>query len=130
MNGLFVEWTAAGPTPVLVVDEHGAELATAERSGQRDPAWRDLAVRRVIRDAVQRACAGLGSGTSALRIGVAGAGRDEERDTLQAALDADRVAGTVVLTDAETRWKMRSARVRVLLTAGTGSIAYGKDPLA
>jgi N-acetylglucosamine kinase-like BadF-type ATPase len=63
---------------------------------------------------------------------VAGAGRDEERDTLQAALEADRIAGSVaVLTDAEIALEDAfGAGPGILLTAGTGSIAYGKDPPA
>jgi glucosamine kinase len=66
----------------------------------------------------------------ALCVGVAGAGRDEERDTLQSALEADRIAGSVaVLTDAEIALEDAfGAGPGILLTAGTGSIAYGKGP--
>jgi glucosamine kinase len=66
----------------------------------------------------------------ALCIGAAGAGRDEERDTLSSALEVDRLAGTVlVVTDAEIALEDAfGAGPGVLLVAGTGSIAWGKGP--
>jgi glucosamine kinase len=132
MNGLFVGVDGGGTyTRVLVVDEHGTELATGDGPGSAIHPGAASRSAGVIRDAVQRACAGLsGQPVRALCIGVAGAGRDEERDTLQAALDADRIAGTVVvLTDAEIALEDAfGAGPGVLLTAGTGSIAYGKGP--
>jgi glucosamine kinase len=132
MNGLFVGVDGGGTrTRVLLVDEQGAELATAEGSGsaiQPGAAARSAAV---IRDAVQRATAGFADRpVRALCVGVAGAGRDEERDSLQAALETDQLAGTVlVVTDAEIALEDAfGAGPGVLLTAGTGSIAYGKGP--
>lgn len=132
MNGLFVGVDGGGTnTRVLVVDEHGAELATAEGAGSAIRPGATSQSAAIIRDAVQRARAGSGDlPVRALCVGVAGAGRDEERDTLQAALDADRIAATVVVvTDAEIAIEDAfGAGPGVLLTAGTGSIAYGKGP--
>jgi glucosamine kinase len=132
MNGLFVGVDGGGTnTRVLVVDEHGAELATAEGAGSAIRPGATSQSAAVIREAVQRACAELGDRpVRALCVGVAGAGRDEERDTLQAALDTDRIATTVVVvTDAEIAIEDAfGAGPGVLLTAGTGSIAYGKGP--
>ncbi len=132
MNGLFVGVDGGGThTRVLVVDEHGAELATAEGAGSAIRPGATSQSASVIREAVQRACEGLGDRpVRALCVGVAGVGRDEERDTLQAVLDADRIAATVVVvTDAEIAIEDAfGAGPGVLLTAGTGSIAYGKGP--
>jgi glucosamine kinase len=132
MNGLFVGIDGGGThTRVLVVDEQGAELATAEGPGSAIRPGEASRSATIIRDAAQRALAALADRpVRALCVGVAGAGRDEERDTLQASLETDRVAGSiVVLTDAEIAIEDAfGAGPGILLTAGTGSIAYGKGP--
>ena len=131
MNGLFVGVDGGGTkTRVLVVDEQGAEVATAEGPGSAIRPGATSHSASVIRDAIQRATAGLTDPIRAICVGVAGAGREEERDTLLSALDADRIAGTVVVvTDAEIAIEDAfGAGPGVLLTAGTGSIAYGKGP--
>jgi N-acetylglucosamine kinase-like BadF-type ATPase len=132
MNGLFAGVDGGGSnTRVLITDEQGAEVATAESSGSAIRPGEASRSAAVIREAVQRACAALENRPlRALCVGVAGAGRDDERDTLQSALDADRLAATViVLTDAEIALEDAfGAGPGILLTAGTGSIAYGKGP--
>ena len=132
MNGLFVGIDGGGThTRVLVVDEQGAELATADGPGSAIRPGEASRSATIIREATQRALAGLADRpVRALCVGVAGAGRDEERDTLQASLETDRVAGSiVVLTDAEIAIEDAfGAGPGILLTAGTGSIAYGKGP--
>ena len=132
MNGIFAGVDGGGThTRVLITDEQGAELATAEGPGSAIRPGEASRSAGVIREAVQRALAGLEDRSlRALCVGVAGAGRDEERDTLQSALEADRVAATVVvLTDAEIAIEDAfGAGPGILLTAGTGSIAYGKGP--
>jgi glucosamine kinase len=132
MNGLFAGVDGGGSsTRVLVTDEQGAELATAEGAGSAIRPGESSRSAAVIREVVQRACTGLETRPlRAICVGVAGAGRDEERDMLQSALEADRIAGSViVLTDAEIALEDAfGAGPGVLLTAGTGSIAYGKGP--
>jgi len=132
MNGLFAGVDGGGSsTRVLITDEHGAEVATAEGPGSAIRPGESSRSAAVIRDAVQRACENLeGRPLRALCVGVAGAGRDEERDTLQSALETDRIAGSIiVLTDAEIALEDAfGAGPGILITAGTGSIAYGKGP--
>lgn len=132
MNGLFVGVDGGGThTRVLVVDEQGAEVATAEGPGSAIRPGEASRSATIIRETVQRAWAGLTDRPiRALCVGVAGAGRDEERDTLQSALETDRLASAVVvLTDAEIAIEDAfGAGPGILLTAGTGSIAYGKGP--
>jgi len=132
MNGIFVGVDGGGThTRVLVVDEHGTALATAEGPGSAIQPGAASRSAGIIRDVVERATADLTDRTlRAVCVGVAGAGRDEERETLQAALETDRIAGSViVLTDAEIALEDAfGAGPGVLLTAGTGSIAYGKGP--
>jgi glucosamine kinase len=65
-----------------------------------------------------------------LYCGVAGAGRDEERRALHAALDAKELAEEVVI-DSDGLIALYDAlddRAGILLVAGTGSIAYGRSP--
>jgi glucosamine kinase len=132
MNGLFAGVDGGGSnTRVLITDESGAELARAEAPGSAIRPGESARSAAVIREAVERACAGLENRPiRGLCVGVAGAGREEERDLLQAALDADRLAATViVLTDAEIALEDAfGAGPGILLTAGTGSIAFGKGP--
>jgi glucosamine kinase len=132
MSSLFVGVDGGGThTRVMIVDEHGAEIATAEGPGSAIRPGEASRSASIIRDAVQRGLEGLTDRpVRSLCVGVAGAGREEERDTLQAALDTDGIAGSVVvLTDAEIAIEDAfGAGPGVLLTAGTGSIAYGKGP--
>ena len=132
MNGLFAGVDGGGThTRVLIVDEQGAEVARAEGPGSAIRPGEASRSATIIRETVQRAWEGLSDRPiRAICIGVAGAGRDEERDTLQSAIEADRLAShVIVLTDAEIAIEDAfGAGPGVLLTAGTGSIAYGKGP--
>ena len=132
MNGLFVGVDGGGThTRVLIVDEQGNEVATAEGPGSAVRPGEASRSAAIIRETVQRAWSGLTDRPiRSLCIGVAGAGRDEERDTLQSAIETDRLAShVVVLTDAEIAIEDAfGAGPGILLTAGTGSIAYGKGP--
>ena len=132
MNGLFAGVDGGGSnTRVLLTDEQGTEVATAEAPGSAIRPGESSRSAAVIREVVERAYAGHEDRPlRAICVGVAGAGRDDERDALQATLDADRLAATIiVLTDAEIALEDAFGAVPgILLTAGTGSIAFGKGP--
>jgi glucosamine kinase len=132
MNGIFAGVDGGGShTRVLLLDEQGAEVATAEGPGSAIVPGSASRSAAVIRDCVRRACATIPDRPlRSVCVGVAGAGRDEERDTLQAALETDGLAATVVVvTDAEIALEDAfGAGPGILLTAGTGSIAFGKGP--
>lgn len=132
MSGYFAGVDGGGTsTRVLVMDEHGAEVAHAEGPGSAILPGAEDRSAGVIRECVERACAGLPGGSlRSLCVGVAGAGRDEERDALQSALEDSGVAMTVIVgTDAEIALEDAfGAGPGILLTAGTGSIAFGKGP--
>ncbi|HMG95735.1 MAG TPA: BadF/BadG/BcrA/BcrD ATPase family protein [Gemmatimonadaceae bacterium] len=88
----------------------------------------------VIGDLVTRALAEIAQPGEilprVLYCGVAGAGRDEERKALHAALDAKELAEEVVI-DSDGLIAMYDAledRAGILLVVGTGSIAYGRSP--
>lgn len=63
-------------------------------------------------------------------VGASGTGRDAERDELRSAIEAQRLAWKVIVTtDGElARAAAFGGGEGVLLTAGTGSIAYALDP--
>jgi glucosamine kinase len=131
MTSLLIGVDSGGThTRVLVTDQDGSEISRAEGPGSAIHPGSASQAAGVIRDAVRRACAGQDAPVRALCVGAAGAGRDEERDTLVSALEVDRLAGTVlVVTDAEIALEDAfGAGPGVLLVAGTGSIAWGKGP--
>lgn len=132
MSAFFAGVDGGGTsTRVLVIDEAGTEVGHAEGPGSAVAPGLASRSADVIRECLARATASLPSRTlRSLCVGVAGAGRDEERDNLLAALETAGVAGTVVVvTDAEVAIEDAfGAGPGILLTAGTGSIAYGKGP--
>lgn len=131
MSGFFAGVDGGGThTRVLVIDESGAEVAHADGPGSAIAPGAAGRSATVIRECVQRACESLAGPLRSVCVGVAGAGRDEERDALQAALEDDRLAATIIVgTDAEIAIEDAfGAGPGILLTAGTGSIAYGKGP--
>jgi glucosamine kinase len=119
-------------TRALVADDTGTELASAEsdgsaiRPGEADRSATVIAA--TIRDALSRAAV-QGRGRCVV-VGVAGAGRDEEREALTDALDEMGIADEVLVMG-DTLIGLEDAfgeRSGVLLIAGTGSIAYGRGP--
>jgi glucosamine kinase len=119
-------------TRAMVADERGTSMGSAEggpsavRPGEAERSAAVIA--SVVGDAL--AAAGVSQMPSVLCVGVAGVGRDAERDDLYRALRARALAedvvvqpdATVALDDAF------GDGAGVLLVAGTGSIAYGRGP--
>lgn len=131
MSALLAGVDAGGThTRVLVTDENGTEVSTAEGPGSAIHPGSASQSAATIREILRRAMDGQDRPLRALCVGAAGAGREEERDTLVASLEADRVAATVIVaTDAEVALEDAfGAGPGVLLVAGTGSIAWGKGP--
>jgi glucosamine kinase len=121
-------------TRVMVGTADGEVLTTLE--GPKSAVVPGQASRSadVIADLVTRALAEVAQPGAVLpRVlycGVAGAGRDEERRALHAALDAKELAEEVVI-DSDGLIAMYDAfeeRSGILLVVGTGSIAYGRSP--
>lgn len=120
-------------TRVLVADETGKTIVEAEgpasavRPGQADHSA------TVIADTVRRALGGAELGLIAPRVlcvGVAGVGREPERQALWQALAAMEIADEVVV-HADATIALDDAfsdGVGVLLIAGTGSVAFGRGP--
>lgn len=131
MSGFFAGVDGGGShTRVHVIDESGADVGHAEGPGSAIVPGAAGRSADVISECVRRACEPLSGPLRSVCVGVAGAGRDEERDALQAALEERRLAPTIIIgTDAEIAIEDAfGAGPGVLLLAGTGSIAYGKGP--
>ncbi|HSJ08871.1 MAG TPA: BadF/BadG/BcrA/BcrD ATPase family protein [Longimicrobiales bacterium] len=113
-----------------VVAADGRELArvtgAAGLVSPKDPVAAAAAVEQVVRDAADAAGAALP--VAALCCGLAGAGRQPERDAVRFALTLAGVADVItVVGDAEAAMMDAFGRdAGVLLIAGTGSIAWAR----
>lgn len=120
-------------TRVMVADESGVELASAEAGGSAVGPGRAERSAEAIAAAVDAALAGEERDSTAIAVlvaGIAGAGREEERRAVERALARHSIAEDVhVLPDAAIA--MADAfgdGAGILLISGTGSIAWGRGP--
>lgn len=120
-------------TRVLLASEDGSELASVEGPASALHPGMATTSSRVIVELVRSARATLGDDEARIAmlcVGVAGAGRENERSELQSALEAEEVAPSVIVTtDAAIALADAFGEgTGILLTAGTGSIAFGRGP--
>jgi glucosamine kinase len=119
-----------GSKTAVGVSEGGAVLARADGPGAAVRPGRSLASAGMIAEVVRRALASAGrlSG-DVLLVGAAGAGRDPERSELAKALSAESLSARVeVTTDIELALAGAfQAGPGIVVSAGTGSIAVGRD---
>jgi glucosamine kinase len=119
-----------GSKTAVGVSEGAGILARAEGPGAAVRPSRALASAGMIAEVVRRALANVGrlSG-DVLLVGAAGAGRDPERSELAKALRAENLAARVeVTTDIELALAGAfEAGPGIVVSAGTGSIAVGRD---
>jgi glucosamine kinase len=120
-------------TQVLVCDEAGTEVTSFDAEGS---AIRPHDVSRsahIIVAAVRSALLGVpeaAGNVKALSVGVAGAGRRNQRDALTSLLSQADVADEVFV-EADAAMAMEDAFGEgpgILLIAGTGSVAFGRSP--
>jgi glucosamine kinase len=119
-----------GSKTAVGVSEGGAILTRADGPGAAVRPGRALASAGMIAEVVRRALASVGrlSG-DVLLVGAAGAGRDPERSELAKALHGESLASRVeVTTDVELALAGAfQAGPGIVVSAGTGSIAVGRD---
>lgn len=134
MTALYIGVDGGGTqTRVSVADATGQELGSAVAGGSAVRPGEAAASAEVIHEAVQRALqsgSGAGGVVRLLCVGVAGVGRERERDALAQELETLELAGEVVVVpDAEIALEDAFGEgAGIVLTAGTGSIAYGRGP--
>lgn len=120
-------------TRVIVADEHGASLgevvgpASAVRPGQADHSANVIA--EAVKDALA-SCNMSDTVPKVLCVGVAGAGRDPERQLLwQALVERELAEDVVVHPDFSIALDDAFGEgPGVLLVSGTGSVAFGRSP--
>jgi glucosamine kinase len=120
-------------TRVIVADEHGAELARAdgEPSAIRpgDASQSAAVVASVIAEGL-RAAGLAGTRPSVVCVGVAGAGREPDRQALLQSLAGLGLADDIVV-HADATIALDDAfgdGPGIVLIAGTGSVAFGRGP--
>ncbi len=134
MSGIVVGVDGGGSkTLVMLADERGTPIVTVEagpsavRPGEAERSATTIAA--AVRDAL--AAAGMSHVVpKVLCVGVAGVGRETERQGLwQSLMGADLAEEVVVHADATIALDDAFADgAGILLIAGTGSIAYGRGP--
>lgn len=119
-------------TQVIVADGRGKEIATLTGAASAVRPGEALHSAEVIGALVRDALAGAEreERPRMLTVGVAGAGREKERQALQRALEGENVAEDVqVVTDAEVAMEDAFGDgPGILLISGTGSVAFGRGP--
>ncbi len=120
-------------TRAMVVDERGVELASAEGRASAVRPGAAEASADAIADVVREALRAAGADDlvpRVLSVGVAGVGREVERDALWQAL-TDRELADEVLVQADASIALDDAFGEgpgILLIAGTGSVAFARSP--
>lgn len=121
-------------TRVLVGDDEGHELATAEGGRSRvSPGNADASAKVIaalVRQALGEAMLPGAAEPRVLYCGVAGVGREIEQRSLSSALEAENLAEHVVV-DSDGAIAVFDAFADgpgILVIAGTGSVAHGRGP--
>lgn len=135
MSSLIVVGVDGGgsTTRVMVADERGTEIASAEGRASAVRPGESAASADAVADTLREALAAAGMEDvkpRALCVGVAGVGREAERDALWQAL-SERDLADEVLVEADATIALDDAfgdGPGILLIAGTGSVAFGRGP--
>ncbi|HSC57980.1 MAG TPA: BadF/BadG/BcrA/BcrD ATPase family protein [Gemmatimonadales bacterium] len=130
MTTTFVGVDVGGTKTSAVVGSATEVLSRANGSGAAVRPGRALASAQTIAEVARKALAASGQLTArAMVVGAAGAGRPAEREELQRALAAEKIADQVqVTTDIDLALVAAFGKeAGIVLSAGTGSIALGRD---
>jgi glucosamine kinase len=117
----------------MIADEHGAEIITTDAPASAIVPGREEESAHIIATAVRDALDAASMShvvPKVLCVGLAGAGRDAERQAIWQAL-ASRDLAEEIVVHADATIALDDAFVDgagILLIAGTGSIAYGRGP--
>jgi len=130
MTQTLIGVDVGGTKTAAAVSDGDHILARADGAGAGLRPGRALASAGIIAEVVRRVLAEAGKlNGDILVVGAAGAGRAPERDELQAALRAEELAKTVVVTT-DIDLALAAAfpdKPGIVVSAGTGSVAVGRD---
>jgi glucosamine kinase len=121
---------AGGSKTAAIVAEEATILSRATGPGAKMRAGKGIACATVIAEVGRRALGEVGRlRADVLVAGVAGAGREEDREELRQALRTEDFASQVVIVG-DTELALAAAfedRPGIVVTAGTGSMALARD---
>ncbi|MFN8654598.1 MAG: BadF/BadG/BcrA/BcrD ATPase family protein [Gemmatimonadales bacterium] len=122
---------AGGTKTSAIVAKDGDIVARATGPGAKMRSGRGITCATTIAEVIRKALAQAGATRGDLLIaGVAGAGREPERDELRAAFRSEAVAEQVTVTT-DTEMALAAAfgdKPGIVITAGTGSMGIARDP--
>ncbi|HSB54023.1 MAG TPA: BadF/BadG/BcrA/BcrD ATPase family protein [Gemmatimonadales bacterium] len=122
---------AGGTKTSVVVASDGGIVARSTGPGAKMRSGRGIGCAATIGEVVRRALAQAGRTRGDILIaGVAGAGREGERDELRQAFRSEALAERVIVTS-DTEMALAAAfgdRPGIVITAGTGSMGIARDP--
>ncbi len=128
---LIVGVDAGGTKTAAIVAREGDIVARSSGAGAKMRSGRGISTATTIAEAVRSALAQAGATRGDILIaGVAGAGREAERDELRQALRHEDVAERVIVTG-DTEMALAAAfgdKPGIVVTAGTGSMGVARDP--
>ena len=131
MSGFIVGVDAGGTKTVVIVAEADRVVARATGPGAKMRSGRGIACSSVIAEVARRALGEAGQlRADTLVAGVAGAGREEEKEELRQALRSEDLADRLLITG-DTEIALAAAyrdRPGIVVTSGTGSMAVARDP--
>ncbi len=131
MSQVIVGVDAGGTKTTVIVAVDGTVVARMLGPGAKMRAGKGIACATTIGEVARRAMAETGRfRADALVAGVAGAGRELERDELRQAFRSEDFADRVMVVG-DTEIALAAAfqdRPGIVVTAGTGSMAVARDP--
>jgi N-acetylglucosamine kinase-like BadF-type ATPase len=131
MSEIIVGVDAGGTKTAVIVAEAERVVARATGPGAKMRSSKGIACATVIAEVARQALADAGRLRADMIVaGVAGAGREEEREELRQALRGEDLADRLVVTG-DTEIALAAAfgdRPGIVVTAGTGSMAIARDP--
>lgn len=131
MNSIILGADAGGTKTVVIVADGHRVLARATGPGAKMRSGKGISCATTIAEIARHALSEAGMPRAGVLVaGVAGAGRDAERDELRQALRSEAVAERVVVTG-DTEMALAAAfadQPGIVVTAGTGSMAVARDP--
>lgn len=131
MTRLIIGVDAGGTKTAVMVAREGQVVSRGTGPGAKMRSGRGIACAATIAEVVRRALAQAGATRGDLLIaGVAGAGREAEREELRQAFRTETLAERVVVTG-DTEIALAAAfgdLPGIVITAGTGSMGVARDP--
>jgi N-acetylglucosamine kinase-like BadF-type ATPase len=118
-------------TTCLLADTEGRIVAAARGRGANRQAAGELELEKALHSVMEEALADRGILPSAICLGIAGVDRAEDADVVRAIMRRiGYKARTLVVNDALIALEAGVGDAAgIVIVAGTGSIAYGRDPL-